>query len=81
MKTVFENDKVKISETGRDYDFLAVIQNKTNDKIYLSTDNDEPIEIEADDWIGLTCDNYSKQVKELLKAGSFEISDCLEGDI
>lgn len=30
--TIFENDFIKISTTGSDYDFIAVIENKTNQK-------------------------------------------------
>lgn len=32
MTTIFENDFIKVSTTDRDYDFIAVIENKTNQK-------------------------------------------------
>ena len=57
--TIFENDFVKISTTGKDYDFIAVIENKTNEQICIHYDepgyNDsyDPILIAPNDWIGL----------------------------
>ena len=57
--TIFENDFVKISTTGRDYDFVAVIENKTNEQICVHydkpgyNDNYDPILIAPNDWVGL----------------------------
>lgn len=57
--TIFENDSVKISTTDRDYDFVAVIENKTNEQICVHydkpgyNDNYDPILIAPNDWIGL----------------------------
>lgn len=57
--TIFENDFIKVSTTGHDYDFIAVIENKTNQKICVHydepgyNDNYDPILIEPNDWVGL----------------------------
>ncbi len=57
--TIFENDFIKVSTTDRDYDFIAVIENKTNQKICVHydepgyNDNYDPILIAPNDWIGL----------------------------
>lgn len=57
--TIFENDFIKVSTTGRDYDFIAVIENKTNEQICIHYDepgyNDsyDPILIAPNDWVGL----------------------------
>ena len=57
--TIFENDFVKISTTGKDYDFIAVIENKTNEQICVHydkpgyNDNYDPILIAPNDWVGL----------------------------
>lgn len=57
--TIFENDFVKISTTDKDYDFIAVIENKTNEQICVHynepgyNDNYDPILIAPNDWVGL----------------------------
>ena len=38
MTTIFENDLIKVSVTGRDYDFIAIIDNKTDGQIYIHYD-------------------------------------------
>ena len=66
MTTIFENDLIKVSTTGRDYDFIAVIENKTNQKICVHYDapyyNDDydPILIQPNDWIGLLADEEGR---------------------
>lgn len=58
-KTIYENDKIKVTTTGQDYDFIATIENKTNDKIIIKCVDDtyciedDEIEIAAADWVGL----------------------------
>lgn len=57
--TIFENDLIKVSTTDKDSDFIAVIENKTNNKICVHydkpgyNDNYDPILIEPNDWVGL----------------------------
>ena len=43
---VYENDYILVSETGRDFDFVAVIQNETNKKLTLDFYDLEKIELE-----------------------------------
>lgn len=65
-KTVYENDKICVTETGRDYDFVATILNKSDTKIKINfTGNYEDLEaIELDksgteyDWCGLFNDQW-----------------------
>ena len=60
--TIFENDSIKVSTTGNDYDFIAVVENKTNKQICVHYDkpgyNDKynPILIASNDWVGLLAD-------------------------
>ena len=57
--TIFENDFIKVSTTGKDYDFITVIENKTNEQICVYydepgyNDNYDPILIAPNDWVGL----------------------------
>ena len=58
MKTVFENEVIKVSRTGRDYDFIAVVENKTDKKVKIIFNHDdvEDFSIGANDWVGLLAD-------------------------
>lgn len=66
MTTIFENDLIKVSATGRDYDFIAIIDNKTDGQICVHydkpgyNDNYEPILIAPNDWVGLLADEEGR---------------------
>ena len=50
-------DEFTLSATGRDYDFVGIIENNTNEPLVLSFDDNtdlEPIVIEPNEWVGLT---------------------------
>ena len=57
--TIFENEFIKVNTTGKDYDFISVIENKTNEQICVHyneqgyNDNYDPILIGPNEWIGL----------------------------
>lgn len=59
MTTIFENDFIKVNTTIRDSDFIAVIENKTNNKICVHydepgyNDNYDPILIQPNSWVGV----------------------------
>lgn len=64
--TIFENDFIKVSTTGQDYDFIAVIENKMDKQICVHhdepgyNDNYDPILIAPNDWIGLLADEEDR---------------------
>lgn len=66
MTTIFENDLIKVSTTGHDYDFIAIIDNKTDGQICIHydkpgyNDNYDPILIAPNDWIGLLADEEGR---------------------
>lgn len=66
MTTIFENDLIKVSTTGRDYDFIAIIDNKTDGQICIHydepgyNDNYDPILVAPNDWIGLLADDEGR---------------------
>lgn len=71
--TIFENDFVKVSTTDKDYDFVAVIENKTNEQICVHydkpgyNDNYDPILIAPNDWIGLLANEEDRDWVEAIK--------------
>ena len=66
MTTIFENDLIKVSATGHDYDFIAIIDNKTDGQICIHydepgyNDNYDPILVAPNDWIGLLADDEGR---------------------
>lgn len=57
-KKVYENDYILVSETGRNYDFVAVIENKTDKKITLDFMDLKNITLDKQGWCGLTNIEY-----------------------
>lgn len=59
MEKIFENDFIKVNTTVKDSDFIAVIENKTNQKICVHydepgyNDNYDPILIQPNSWVGV----------------------------
>ena len=66
MTTIFENDLIKVSATGHDYDFIAIIDNKTDGQICIHydkpgyNDNYDPILVAPNDWVGLLADEEGR---------------------
>ena len=73
MTTIFENDLIKVSTTGRDYDFIAIIDNKTDGQICIHydepgcNDNYEPILVAPNDWFGLLADDEGRNWVKAIK--------------
>lgn len=79
MKTVYNDGVVKISETGRDYDFIAVIENKLDKKIqitFVDENLEDKILISADGWCGILADDDGYLRLEELKNGRFSVKMC-----
>lgn len=59
MKTIIENDDVVVKSTGRDYDFIATVENKTSEPLVVVPTHDdfdtyfEPFVVPANDWVGV----------------------------
>ena len=73
MTTIVENDLIKVSTTGRDYDFIAIIDNKTDGQICVHydkpgyNDNYEPILVAPNDWFGLLADDEGRDWLNAIK--------------
>ena len=71
--TIFENEFIKVSTTDKDYDFIAVIENKTNEQICIHydepcyNDNYDPILIAPNEWIGLLANEEGRDWVEAFK--------------
>lgn len=74
---IFENAKIKIMATGRDYDFIATVSNLTNYPIVITFRDDdfEPLKIAPSDWAGILADNNGRAMLKELKARRFDVDD------
>lgn len=52
--TIIVDDNFVVTPTGRDYDFVAIINNTANEDITLYIDGEEFISVQDGDWVGLT---------------------------
>ena len=78
--TIFENDSIKVSTTGNDYDFIAVVENKTNEQICVHydepgyNDNYDPILIEPNNWVGLLADEEGRDWIKAIESNQIYIA-------
>ena len=80
--TIFENEFIKVSTTDKDYDFIAVIENKTNGPCY--NDNYDPILIAPNEWIGLLANEEGRDWVEAFKNNQIYVatnSDEIDYDL
>ena len=79
MKTIFENEFIRVESTGKDYDFIATIENKTDKNIrlrYNPMDFDviyDTIDIEPNDWVGLLADKEGYDLVRKLELGQVDV--------
>ena len=80
METMFENDEVQIRSTGRDYDFIATVENKTAHPIVVAPSEKadeemewfEPFAVEPGDWVGVEANDDGARFMNAVEAGNFE---------
>ena len=77
MKTIIENELIRVVDNEQDYDFIGYIVNKANQDIAIifndSDYEDNPIEIKANDWIGLLANSTERNMFELIKNNKYTI--------
>ena len=79
MKTIFENEFICVESTGKDYDFIATIENKTDKNIrlrYNPMDFDviyDTIDIEPNDWVGLLADKEGHDLVQKFELGQVDV--------
>ena len=79
MKTIFENELIRVESTGRDYDFIATVENKTDKKIRVHykdmdlLDTYDTIDVEPNDWVGLLADEEGYDLVQKFELGQIEV--------
>lgn len=80
MTTIFENDLIKVSTTGHDYDFIAVVENKTDKQICVHydepgyNDNYDPILVAPNSWVGIEANDEGYDWIEAIKQNQIYIA-------
>ena len=80
-KTLFENSEVKIKATGRDYDFIATVENKTDHPVVVAPSENVEIEeqftpfiVEPGDWTGVQADYEGGCFMKAVDTNSIDIA-------
>ncbi len=79
MKTIFENEFIRVKSTGRDYDFVATVENKTDKNIRIRYNpmdflvTHDTIDIAPNDWIGLLADEEGYDLVQKFELGQIEV--------
>ena len=79
MKTIFENELICVESTGRDYDFIATVENKTDKKIRVHykdmdlLDTYDTIDVEPNDWVGLLADEEGRGWVRTFELGQVDV--------
>lgn len=68
-KVIYEDEFVKVETTGRDYDFIATIQNKTNADLdcFIGKDEDRICMLEANSWVGILANDEGYEELDIIK--------------
>lgn len=93
IETIFEDKTIRVCTIGRNYDFVATIENKTekdikivfNEEIFDGTNTDfdyisqkETITIKSNDWQGILASGNFMNTLTALKQGNFKIEEIEE---
>lgn len=79
METIFENEFIRVESTGRNYDFIATIENKTDKKVRIHykdmdfLDTYDTIDIESNDLVGLLADEEGRGWVRTFESGQVEV--------
>lgn len=77
---VYETDYIVVETTGRDYDFFAFIENKTDENIRIICELEDGecayINIEAHDWVGLLCNDEDRLVYKNLINNKYVVKNA-----
>lgn len=75
--TLVENERIRIRTTGHDYDFIATVENLTEETIYIKFTGEaewiDPLPpIRSNDWVGLLANHEGYGALEAIVNGRYE---------
>ena len=81
METIFEDEDICITDLEKDYDFIALIQNKTENKtLYVDFMSDDMVDcentiiIEPNNWVGILANETGYEQLMKLYQGQYYIN-------
>ena len=84
MKTIFEDEEICITTTGHDWDFIAIIENKTDKDLRIAFDGNDDLgyeeqflDLKKNNYIGILADNLGRFLLKQIKTKNF----CVFGGI
>lgn len=78
--TLVENERIRVRTSGHDYDFIATVENLTEETIYIKFAGEavwiEPLApIRSNGWVGLLANTEGYSALEALVNGRYEFVD------
>lgn len=77
MKTIYENEDICITDMEKDYDFIAIIENKSNENLHIDFIDDfmeDTIDVDNNNWIGILADEQGYERLRKLYASKYSIN-------
>lgn len=78
MKIIYEDDEIVVKETGNETDFIATIENKSDEIIAILPDDNnddetifEAFDIYPYDWVGILADEEGRNTLRAIEQGKF----------
>lgn len=77
MKTIFEDEDICITDLEKDFDFIALIQNKSNKDLCIDfmEDDTDTLQIKSQNWLGILADNNGYNQLDKLYKGQYHIKE------
>lgn len=76
---MIENERIRVRTTGREYDFIATVENLTGEPLRIKfvgeTDWIEALVLKPNDWVGLLADLGGYSALEALANGRYEYAE------
>ena len=78
MKIIYEDEEIVVKQSKKDFDFIAVIENKTEEIIAIIADDEtdeetgfESFDIAPFDWVGILANEEGRQILRAIRLGKF----------
>lgn len=67
MKEIFRDEYIILTETEKDYGFIATIENESEELIRFETNGEDLFSIEPKTWVGLLANYEDRKIFDILK--------------
>lgn len=78
MKIIYEDEEIVVKQSENDFDFIATIENKTEEIVAIIADDEldeetcfEAFDIAPFDWVGILADEEGRRTLRAIRLGKF----------